>query len=271
MLLRHDRHRRAPRRSRPQRASELHGIQRLVRQHPRARQGRRGHPPARTLGPPRHRRERRHGPLRSPGAPARAPARRSMLAVAPRRLIDGRLAPSVDDVVALAEPVLKHRMALLPSPPAPKARRSSGVIIAPHSGGGDERWQHPRGHAEVGRRSRRRKPADLALEREAHSVADRLPDLLLEARCASPSTVAHGIHGRRRAGPGETFWQFPHYEPQTPPPLIDWRRSASSDSISTSASASGRPPTRCGCGPTLSPSMDFQSHLCDARPSATAR
>jgi MoxR-like ATPase len=29
-----------------------------------------------------------------------------------RALIEGRYAPSVDDVVALAEPVLKHRMAL---------------------------------------------------------------------------------------------------------------------------------------------------------------
>ena len=35
-----------------------------------------------------------------------------MLAVRAKALIDGRLAPSVDDVVALAEPVLKHRMAL---------------------------------------------------------------------------------------------------------------------------------------------------------------
>jgi MoxR-like ATPase len=35
-----------------------------------------------------------------------------MLAVRAKALIDGRLAPSVDDVVSLAEPVLKHRMAL---------------------------------------------------------------------------------------------------------------------------------------------------------------
>ncbi|MBX6426178.1 MAG: MoxR family ATPase [Variibacter sp.] len=35
-----------------------------------------------------------------------------MLAVRARALLEGRLAPSVDDVVALAEPVLKHRMAL---------------------------------------------------------------------------------------------------------------------------------------------------------------
>ena len=35
-----------------------------------------------------------------------------MLAVRARALLDGRLAPSIDDVMALAEPVLKHRMAL---------------------------------------------------------------------------------------------------------------------------------------------------------------
>ena len=35
-----------------------------------------------------------------------------MLAVRARALLQGRLAPSLDDVIALAEPVLKHRMAL---------------------------------------------------------------------------------------------------------------------------------------------------------------
>jgi MoxR-like ATPase len=35
-----------------------------------------------------------------------------MLAVRARALIQGRLAPSLDDVVALAEPILKHRIAL---------------------------------------------------------------------------------------------------------------------------------------------------------------
>jgi MoxR-like ATPase len=35
-----------------------------------------------------------------------------MLAVRARALLDARLAPSIDDVVELAEPVLKHRMAL---------------------------------------------------------------------------------------------------------------------------------------------------------------
>jgi MoxR-like ATPase len=35
-----------------------------------------------------------------------------MLAVRARALLDGRYAPSIDDVLALAEPILKHRMAL---------------------------------------------------------------------------------------------------------------------------------------------------------------
>jgi MoxR-like ATPase len=35
-----------------------------------------------------------------------------MLAVRAKALLEGRLAPSIDDVIALAEPVLKHRMAI---------------------------------------------------------------------------------------------------------------------------------------------------------------
>ena len=35
-----------------------------------------------------------------------------MLASRARALLDGRLSPSIDDVLDLAEPVLQHRMAL---------------------------------------------------------------------------------------------------------------------------------------------------------------
>ena len=47
-----------------------------------------------------------------------------MLAVRARALLDGRYAPSVDDVLALAEPILKHRMALTFS------ARADGITIA---------------------------------------------------------------------------------------------------------------------------------------------
>jgi MoxR-like ATPase len=50
-----------------------------------------------------------------------------MLAVRAKALIDGRLAPSLDDVVALAEPVLKHRMALTFAARA-EGESTSGVI-----------------------------------------------------------------------------------------------------------------------------------------------
>jgi MoxR-like ATPase len=47
-----------------------------------------------------------------------------MLAVRARALLEGRYAPSVDDVLALAEPILKHRMALT------FAARADGETIA---------------------------------------------------------------------------------------------------------------------------------------------
>jgi MoxR-like ATPase len=49
--------------------------------------------------------------VRSAGPSPRA-SQALMLAVRARALLDGRLAPSIDDVLDLAEPVLKHRMAL---------------------------------------------------------------------------------------------------------------------------------------------------------------
>ncbi|WP_072390938.1 DUF58 domain-containing protein [Hyphomicrobium sp. CS1GBMeth3] len=99
----------------------------------------------------------------------------------------------------------------------------------------------------------------LKLERDAHALAERLPDLLVEAdRIAQ--TVAHGIHGRRRAGPGETFWQFRTYEQQDSAQLIDWRRSASSDHLYVREREWEAAHT-VWLWPDLSPSMAFKSHL----------
>lgn len=39
-------------------------------------------------------------------------------------------------------------------------------------------------------------------------------------------TVNQGVHGRRRVGVGETFWQFRRYQPGDPINAIDWRQSA---------------------------------------------
>jgi uncharacterized protein (DUF58 family) len=67
-------------------------------------------------------------------------------------------------------------------------------------------------------------------EAEAHRLASRIPALLIESQRVA-HTVAHGTHGRRRAGPGETFWQFRHYDLNDARSGIDWRRSASSDHL----------------------------------------
>jgi uncharacterized protein (DUF58 family) len=59
---------------------------------------------------------------------------------------------------------------------------------------------------------------------ESLDLAARLPRLILEARRVSASI--HGIHGRRRAGPGETFWQYRPLVAGESASRIDWRRSA---------------------------------------------
>ena len=57
-----------------------------------------------------------------------------------------------------------------------------------------------------------------------------MPALLIEAQRVA-HTVTHGSHGRRRAGPGETFWQFRHFDYNDSRAGIDWRRSGSSDHL----------------------------------------
>jgi uncharacterized protein (DUF58 family) len=99
----------------------------------------------------------------------------------------------------------------------------------------------------------------LALEREAVGIVDRMPELLMEAdRIAS--TVAHGIHGRRRAGPGETFWQFRQYQQGEGAQLVDWRRSASSDHLFVREREWEAAHTLY-LWPNVSSSMNFKSHL----------
>lgn len=99
----------------------------------------------------------------------------------------------------------------------------------------------------------------LALEGDAHRLADRLPDLKVEA-LRMASTVAHGLHGRRRAGPGETFWQFRQFQSNDSATLIDWRRSASSDHLYVREREWEAAHTF-WLWPDLSPSMAFKSDL----------
>ncbi len=63
------------------------------------------------------------------------------------------------------------------------------------------------------------------LREDAATLAARLPSLVVAARLVAQS-VMHGVHGRRRAGPGETFWQFRPFVSGEPASRVDWRRSA---------------------------------------------
>ena len=99
----------------------------------------------------------------------------------------------------------------------------------------------------------------LGHEAEAHDLADRVPELSIEAQRIA-ATVAHGVHGRRRSGPGENFWQFRQLQTGDPTHLIDWRRSASSDHLYIREREWETAHT-VWLWPDLSPSMAFKSHL----------
>ena len=138
----------------------------------------------------------------SPGVPGPRASQALMLCARARALYDGRLAPSIDDVHALAEPVLQHRMALTFAARAEgmtvrdvdrAAGQESGDLMA-----ADRRGGRPRSPARATRLPARGMRASL------------VPDLLVEAR-RIVNTVIAGWHGRRKRGIGENFWQFRPY------------------------------------------------------------
>ncbi len=71
---------------------------------------------------------------------------------------------------------------------------------------------------------RERAPQD-ALRRGAEGLSSAMPRLAADARRASAGVMA-GVHGRRRAGQGETFWQFRPFTSGEAAARVDWRRSA---------------------------------------------
>ncbi len=62
----------------------------------------------------------------------------------------------------------------------------------------------------------------------AEALASRLPPLMVAADRVA-ATVAQGVHGRRRVGTGDSFWQFRPFVDGDTPARIDWRQSAKSD------------------------------------------
>ena len=68
------------------------------------------------------------------------------------------------------------------------------------------------------------------IHHKAEEIAAGLPPLMVAAERVA-STVSQGVHGRRRIGQGETFWQFRRYQPGESAQLIDWRQSAKSQPL----------------------------------------
>ena len=62
----------------------------------------------------------------------------------------------------------------------------------------------------------------------AETLAARLPPLLVAADRVA-STVAQGVHGRRRIGIGDSFWQFRPFVAGDTGARVDWKQSAKSD------------------------------------------
>lgn len=69
-----------------------------------------------------------------------------------------------------------------------------------------------------------------ATTRSAESLGAHLPPLLVAAERVA-ATVAQGVHGRRRVGQGDSFWQFRPFFAGDPTTRIDWRVSARSSRL----------------------------------------
>lgn len=65
---------------------------------------------------------------------------------------------------------------------------------------------------------------------EGRALAASMPRLIVEAHRIAASVI-HGLHGRRRAGTGENFWQYRRFVSGEAAARVDWRRSARDDHL----------------------------------------
>ncbi|EJW11584.1 putative membrane protein [Rhodovulum sp. PH10] len=93
----------------------------------------------------------------------------------------------------------------------------------------------------------------------SRTLAATMPRLVLEARRVA-ATVIHGLHGRRRAGPGENFWQYRRFVSGESAADVDWRRSARDDHLYVREREWESAHT-VWVWPDRSSSMDFRSNL----------
>src|SRR5437899_9744648 len=96
---------------------------------------------------------------------------------------------------------------------------------------------------------------------EARSLAQTMPRLIVEARRIA-ATVIHGLHGRKRAGRGENFWQYRRFLSGEPARRVDWRRSARDEHLYVREQEWEAAHT-VWLWPDRSPSMQFRSQLAE--------
>ena len=113
--------------------------------------------------------------------------------------------------------------------------------------------------AVTGRADKREIRATQQASGAARALAESMPRLILEARRIS-ATIIHGLHGRRRAGPGENFWQYRRFLSGEPARRVDWRRSARDDHLYVREREWEAAHT-VWLWPDRSPSMSFRSPL----------
>ena len=97
------------------------------------------------------------------------------------------------------------------------------------------------------------------ISQRAESFSQKLPPLLVKAERVA-ATVMLGVHGRKRAGPGENFWAYRNYSFGDSTQRIDWHKSSKSDSVFIRENEWEAANTL-WLWSNLGPRMDFKSHL----------
>jgi uncharacterized protein (DUF58 family) len=99
--------------------------------------------------------------------------------------------------------------------------------------------------------------------------AAALPPLLVQAEKIAASVIL-GVHGRRAAGPGESFWQYRPYSFGDSTQRVDWHRSARGGGVFIRENEWESANTLWVWANT-GPRMDFKSHLATTTKADRAR
>lgn len=107
------------------------------------------------------------------------------------------------------------------------------------------------------------------LTQRGDAASASLPPLLVQAEKIAASVIL-GVHGRRRAGPGESFWQYRPYSFGDSTQRVDWHRSARGSGVFIRENEWESANTLWVWANT-GPRMDFKSHLSQTTKADRAR